>query len=123
MSDQLVNTIGNYEPNNLFAGAVSNIVSEGITLKSGQAYLKGTVLGLIESEGKATIVDSSQTDGTERPYGILADNVDATEEDKVAVVYLTGEFNENALIFGGTDTAETHKTTLREMGIFLKKNR
>lgn len=70
--------------------------------------------------GYAKLVDSASVDGSANPVAILADDVDATEEDKPAPVYLTGEFNEDALTFGGSDDADTHRDALRALGIFLK---
>lgn len=71
--------------------------------------------------GYAKLVDSSSVDGSADPVAILADDVDATGEDTPAPVYLTGEFNEDALTFGGSDDADTHRDALRALGIFLKK--
>lgn len=119
MTEQMV-TSEEFNNGSLFAGAVQKIATESVILKGGRAYLRGTVLGLIDAESKATVVDSTKSDGSQRPYGILTDNVDATSGDTNAVVYLTGEFNQAALTFGGTDTAAKHKRALREMGIFLK---
>jgi len=66
------------------------------------------------------LVNSANVDGSAEPRAVLAADVDASEEDKTAPVYLTGEFNEEALTFGGTDDADTHREALRELGIFLK---
>lgn len=120
MPEQLASTVGTYEFDNLFAGGTMPVVVGSVTLKMGQSYLRGTVLGYIDAEHKAKIVDSTKTDGTQRPYAILADNVDATAEDKKVTVYFSGEFNEAALAFGGTDNAAKHKRVLRELGIYLK---
>jgi hypothetical protein len=79
-------------------------------------------IAVIDGTKEAKLVDSASGDGSEYPAVILAEDVDATAGTKPAAVYLTGEFNENALAFGGTDTAATHKTALREVGIFLKTN-
>jgi hypothetical protein len=95
-------------------------VMDGVTLKAGTSYKRGSVLGIITAEGKAVLVDSSKADGSQNPYAILAEDVDATASDKVGPVYLTGEFNQNALTFGGTDTASTHNAALRNLSIFLK---
>ena len=121
MAEQLVNTLGTFEPDNLFAGGKMPVVTESIKLKSGASYVRGTVLGIVTATGEATIVDSSKSDGTQTPYAILADDVDATSAAATAAVYLTGEFNEAALTFGGTDDATKHKVALRGLGIFLKK--
>jgi hypothetical protein len=121
MTQNLSNTIGNFEHDNLFANGVMPVVTNTITVQSGASYLRGTVLGIVTATGEATIVDSTAADGSEKPYAILADDVDATEATAVSVAYFTGEFNEAALIFGGTDTTVTHEVALREIGIFLKK--
>ncbi len=122
MSDQLANTIGTYEYDDLVAGGTMQVVTEPVKLKSGASYVRGTVLGKVTATGEATIVNSAASDGSQTPYGILADDVDSTGESKPAVAYLTGEFNEDALVFGGTDNAATHKRALRNIGIFLKTN-
>ncbi len=70
--------------------------------------------------GYARLVDSASVDGSADPVAILAEDVDATEADTPAPVYLTGEFNEDALTFGGSDDADTHRDALRALGIFLK---
>jgi hypothetical protein len=70
--------------------------------------------------GYAKLVDSANVDGSAEPVAILADDVDATGGDKPAPVYLTGEFNEDALTFGGSDDADTHRDALRDLGILLK---
>lgn len=114
-------TIGTFEHDNLFAGN-AEVVTDTVTLKSGASYVRGSVLGIVTATGEAALVDSAATDGSQTPYSILQEDVDATSEAKPGAIYLTGEFNENALTFGGTDTAATHKTKLREIGIFLKTN-
>lgn len=110
-----------FDHDNLIAGDF-HAVTDKVIVKAGSAYRRGTVVGLLTADAKAVAVDSTKTDGSEKPYGILTDDIDATESDMETVVYLTGEFNENRLIFGGTDKAETHKKVLREMGIFLRKS-
>ncbi|PWK16069.1 head decoration protein [Tumebacillus permanentifrigoris] len=121
MSEQLISSTS-CSADNLFAGGVQRAVTGVVTLKAGLAYTRGTVVGLITAEDKAVAADSTKTDGSERPNGILTDDVDATMADVITTVYLTGEFNEAALTFGGTDTADDHKQTLRDIGIFLKSN-
>lgn len=114
-------TIGTFKYDNLFAGN-AEVVTDAVTLKSGSSYVRGTVLGIASDTGEAVPVNSLATDGSEIPYAILQEDVDATDGAKPGTIYLTGEFNENALTFGGTDTSATHKLKLREIGIFLKNN-
>lgn len=113
--------LGNLTKDNLFAGS-AEVVTDAVTLKSGTSYTRGTVLGVVTASGLAVAVDSSLADGSQTPYAILAEDVDASAADAPGAIYLTGEFNENALAFGGTDTADTHRKKLREIGIFLKTN-
>ena len=97
------------------------IVNDALTIVSGAGVLtRGTVLGVITASGKATKVDSTKADGSQTAYAILSSDVDATTADVVAPVYLTGEFNGDAMVFGGTDTITTHKAALRKIGIFIK---
>ncbi|WNF36415.1 head decoration protein [Bacillaceae bacterium IKA-2] len=122
MGKDLVNTVGTFVHDNLFAGGVQNVVTRSITLATGATYVRGTVLGIVTASGEATIVDSDAVNGSEKPYAILQEDVDATEEARPGAIYLTGEFNQGALTFGGTDTADTHSRALRDIGIFLKSN-
>ncbi|MFC4403312.1 head decoration protein [Gracilibacillus xinjiangensis] len=111
-------TLGTFEYDNLFAGD-AQIVREAVTVKSGENLKRGTVIAKVS--GEVVAVNSGAVEGT-TPYGILADDVNATEASIPAVAYLTGEFNEAALSFGGEDTADSHRAKLREIGIFLKNN-
>lgn len=117
----LVKTTESFEPDNLFAGWVQPVNSGSETIASGQGVLvRGTVLGKITASKKLGKVDSTLSDGSEVIYAILAEDVDATSADVVTPVYYTGEYNKNELVFGGSDTADTHATKAREIGIFFK---
>lgn len=104
----------------LYAGNVAKVVRDYATITGGN-YTRGTALGMITASGKLTIVDSSKTDGSENIYAILETPiVNASSADVVAEVSYTGEFNTNKLVFGGTDTAATHKVSARKIGLFFK---
>ncbi|MGE6379556.1 head decoration protein [Peribacillus muralis] len=121
MPEQLGTTIGSFEYDNLFAGGVQPVVTDSIIVKAGQSYVRGSVLAK-GTDGIAVLVDSaSATSSIKKPFGILTDNVDATTGNATTTVYLTGEFNQAALVFGGADTFNTHKNALRDIGIILKK--
>lgn len=120
MSENLAQTLGTVDLNGIFSGVIMPVVSDTVTLKSGTDYKIGSVVGIETATGKATLVDSTQTDGTQTPHGILVGNYDATTGDVTAIVHLTGEFRSEKMIFGGSDTAENHKKELRKLGIFLK---
>lgn len=112
--------LGTYTPDNLIAGHKMPIVTDSVTVISGQKLIRGTVVGLITASGKAKKLDSASSDGSEKFYGILAEDVDATLADSVGAVYLTGEFNQSALVLGGTTTAASVKAAARYAGVFFR---
>ena len=122
----LVEKTESFNYDNLFAGTqVQPVVADEVTIASGQGVLtRGTVLGKLTANNKCVIVDSAvdPADGSEAVYAILAETVDATSTDKKAPAYFTGEYNEAALTFGGTDDADTHRDAARGLGIFFKTN-
>ena len=82
---------GSTTSDNLLAGEFPRIAE--LATVSGGKYARGTILGKITASGKCTICTSAATDGSKDAYAVLAEAVDASEEDKQAIVYLTGEFN------------------------------
>jgi hypothetical protein len=110
-------TLGTFDYDKLFAGDAEVVREKAV---AGAAMVRGTVVGKITASGKVIAADSAAVDGSKEPYGILADDVAADGDP--AVLYMTGEFNEDALTFGGADTADTHRLALRKIGIFLKQN-
>lgn len=113
-----------FNKDNIFAASqVQPVVATAATVLSGEGVLaRGSVMGRVSASGKLKLVDSTENDGSEKPYGILADSVDATSADATGVIFLTGEFNSDALIFGGTDTAADHEAEARKIGLFFKTN-
>lgn len=120
----MVEVIGTYKPDNLFAGHNIPVLTDGVVLAKNQGVLKrGTVVAIVSASSLAKPVDSTKTDGTQIPFGILTDTVDTTSSTDVkATVYKTGLFNSKALTFGGTDTVATHQAKLRDAGIHLQSN-
>lgn len=120
---QLKSKVGSFTPDNLVSGIDVPVQVKAVTLKAGQGVLKrGTVLGIITTGGLAVTVNSANTDGSQTADSILLQDVDTTAENVVTEAYISGQFNRQALIFGGTDTAAKYETKLRELGIFLKDN-
>ena len=108
------NKLGEMAPDNLVADIhVKQVTGSGTIVAGAGALKRGTVMAL--ADGKLSVMKSGAT-----PYGILTDDVDATEAT-VAEVYLTGKFNANALIVaaGYTLTAADIKV-LRDGGIFIE---
>lgn len=121
MSRQIgMNSLGEFQYDSLLAGDFPR-ADEAVTLKAGRVYPVGSVLGRITDSGLCVLVDSSQSDGSENVFGILSEKVDATSEDCSSVAYLTGEFVEQRLTFGGSDDVETHRDAARARSIFFKK--
>ena len=117
------NEIGSYVYDNLSAGDYPVVTSSETILSGVGALARGSVLGRVTASGKLVLVNSAGTDdGRRTPYGILLEAVDATSADKPAAVALSGEFNSAKLVFGGSDTAATHKAALRDLNIYVKTN-
>ena len=106
-----------YSPDVLFAGDFP-ISTEPAVIASGAGILpRGRVLGMIDASGKLTNLNTAGTDGTETPYAVLAETVDATSADVNAPVYITGEFNPGALSVGSGTVADW-KRKMRNVSLF-----
>ena len=119
----LVNTnAGEVSYDNLFYDTTVPVNTKSVKLSAGQGLLlRGTVLGVIKTSGLAVPVDSTKTDGSEKPDCILADDIETgTAQPTVYTAYSSGLFNRKALIVGGSDTIDRHEKELRTMGIYLK---
>jgi hypothetical protein len=110
-----------YTPKNLIAGDFPIADGDG-TILAGQNLAAGTVVAKDSGNGdKLVAVDSAHgTASINDPYAVLPVAIDASGGDTVAPLYLAGEFNENALVFGGADTIADHKEALRGLSIFTK---
>lgn len=111
---------GSTTADNLFAGEFPRVTV--LATISGGKFERGAILGKITTSGKCTICTSAATDGSKDVYGILAETVDASAEDKQAVVYLSGEFNSAALNVGEGYTIAELADALRAKSIFVKTN-
>ncbi|HEX3809601.1 MAG TPA: head decoration protein [Rhizomicrobium sp.] len=72
------------------------------------------------SAGKFKKAAKTATDGSQVPYAILVDDVDATSADQNGGLYLTGEFNANKLIYDNSYTLDDLSAAFRSLGIFIK---
>ena len=96
------------------------IVTDRQTLAEGENLIRGTVLGKRTSGGALAIVDSNSSDGTENPYAVLAEDVDASlAENLSALIYLSGQFNEDKLVFSTGDTIADFKDAMRDKSLFV----
>lgn len=120
MAESLGMTNQEFAPDKLIAGSFP-VVTESVTLESGQNLLRGALLGKVTATGKYKLSVASANDGSQNPVAILAKDTDATAGDTVTVVYLSGEFNEDAVIYGTGHTANSVRDALRNLNIYLKK--
>jgi hypothetical protein len=109
-----------YTPDRLVVGLTQLVTKPDGILIAGQNLARGTLVGMITTSGKFTLSLLAASDGSQVPYGILADSYDATAGDTVCAVYVKGEFNQNAVTFGAGQTATNTYAVLRDGGIFLK---
>lgn len=107
-----------YNPDQLIAGNLKCITDTG-TIGAG-VLARGTVLGQITASGNYIVSVKTAVDGSQVPSAVLADAADASGGPVLAPLYLTGEFNANALTFDASWTLATLKAALRAETIFIK---
>ncbi len=126
--------VGEFIPDNLIAGNRHPVDVCMVWIQAGQNLKRGTLLEAAAAAAGTSEPEDSEEEtadtsvkyvirGTsadaEAEY-ILADDVDATEEDTAATVYRTGEFAENAVIVKeGYTISDADRKALRNAGIFL----
>jgi hypothetical protein len=127
--------IGESLQDNLIAGPRFPVQHKGVQLAAGQGSLKrGTVLAIL-ANGTAVTVDSTHTIEVEKgnstvdvpdrdmPDCILAEDIDtgaASGGSPIdAVAYSAGYFIRGSLVFGGSDTWQTHETEMRKLNMHL----
>jgi hypothetical protein len=108
-----------YTPDQLVAGDYP-LVTRTVTILSGANIQRGHLLGRITASGKYIVSLSGASDGSQTPVAIAADNCNASAGDALTGVYETGEFNEAAVIFGASHTADSTRAALTARGIHLK---
>lgn len=112
-----VTTVGTFAPDELVICAGTARVR---TIASGSGVVaRGTVLGKITASGKLTTSLTAASDGSQTPYVIAAETVDATSADADAVVYFSGSFNTNKLIYGTGHSLSTVFDPFRQLDIEL----
>lgn len=108
-----------YTPDQLIAGEFDDLVAEKITVISGQNLVRGAVLGKITASGKYNLSLSAASDGSQTPDLVLAEDIDASGGDKVALAYSRGDFNAQKLTIGTGHTIASIKEGLRVKNIIL----
>lgn len=63
------------------------------------------------------LVDSESNDGSQWPFSVLAEDTDASAASVECATYVSGQFNEGELYFGGNDTIDTHRRAMNAIGL------
>lgn len=108
----------NFTPDLLIAGD-HPIRTVPVTIISGQNLARGALLGKITASGKCNLSLSAAADGSQVPYAILVDDVNATSGDKQGVAYIAGDFNASQMVFGTAHTAATVRDALAAKSIYI----
>jgi len=112
--------IGTFTPDNLLAGDFPRVTA-WLTIPSGSSLKRGTV---ITAAGVAMPTYEEPDSGDpepDEPYGVLAEDANASAAAVQAPVFLTGEFSVNHLILAGGDpVSDADRANLRKLSIFAK---
>lgn len=112
--------VENYTPDNLIAENIHPLATGTVTVLSGEGKLsRGSVL-MRNSNNKFVLADEDSGTPLGTAEVILADEVDATSADAVANVYISGDFNTDALIVAsGYTLSEADRVSLKNAGVYL----
>lgn len=107
-----------FSPDLLIAGD-HPIRTVPVTILSGQNLVRGALLGKITATGKCNLSLSAAADGSQVPYAILVEAVNASSGDKQGLAYIAGDFNANQVTFGTGHTAASVRDALAAKSIYL----
>jgi hypothetical protein len=113
-------TTDTFNPDGLIAGDNPAPLTRTMTIISGQNVTRGTVMGKITASGKLSIVNDANSDGTENPYSVMAQDVDASGGDKSGLTFELGLFDGSKLTFGGDDVLADHRDAMHGRGLYVK---
>ncbi|MET3134761.1 hypothetical protein AAKU55_005063 [Oxalobacteraceae bacterium GrIS 1.11] len=108
-----------FNPDQLIAGN-HKLTTDSVTFLSGQVLQRGAVLGKITASGKYTLALSAAVDGSQVPVAIAADAIDASAGDVSGGIFLSGEFDANALTLGAGITLAAAILALRPLSLYVK---
>jgi len=91
-------------------------ITDGSTdFAAGDKFTIAVTIGARE----VVLLDKTATDGSSRPYAVLADDSDASSAAVKAVAYLEGQFNIRALIFASGTDVEDAREEMRDLGMLI----
>lgn len=107
------------EYDKLFAGLNRDeIKTFPVIVASGQNLKRGALVTF--ANGKVSAVSAANGDTPADVFGILTDDVNASDADTEGVVYVTGDFNKAAVIVPSGVDIEDFVKAARNVGIFLR---
>lgn len=108
---------------NLIAGTQKNLVTRPATVRTGESFSRGSLVGRLTSTGKWQI-DTFANAANYSEFGIATEAVDTltTGVETLTEIFVEGEFSENAILYPYTDTAATWREKLASVGIYTRKN-
>lgn len=120
-------------PDNLFAAVqLMPVITGSWQIQPNQGVLKrGTLINEAGKKCAKTAAEEGEPDGegttetVDAVYGVLADDIDTGTSGAVTgTLYLTGEFNQDALIFDTANSAKPRDfiVSARKVGIFFRTN-
>ena len=89
----------------------------------GSAFIAGDGfdITLAAGSGYCVAVNSAAVDGSDVPFGVLCEDVVlASGAETLSAAYMMGTFNEDALVFGGSDDKEDHRAAMRNLNMYMK---
>ena len=108
----------NYD--NLLAGGDFTVLEIG-TIDETVEVKRGTALGRVSSTNSFKICKDANTDASNKPVAILAEDLSAGASNKDKYIYLAGNFNASAVIFDeGVANQGKAKIELHSNSIFLR---
>lgn len=98
-------------------GLTLTIADAGADPSPGEAFI--VTVSAAAGSGEYKLSAAAATDGSNVPVAILAEDVDTSDGAAEAVVYVSGDFNADAITYGAGHTAASVKDGLRALNIYL----
>jgi Bacteriophage lambda head decoration protein D len=108
----------------LIGSNAEDLLARKYTLLAGEKVVRGEVMAILDSGGKAVASVTGGSDGSQTPFGICAADADATGDspdvDSQVDIFVRGSFNEHALVIGASHTIASIREGLRDKGIYIE---
>lgn len=105
---------------NLIAGTQKALVTVPATVRMGESFSRGQLLGKLTATQKWQTLDEGAIAGFDL-FGVATEAVDSTAAEVLTEVFCEGEFSENGVIFGYSDTPDDWRAILEAHNIYLRK--